>query len=307
MTNALPTEPTLEEYFTEASLLLLAWRREPYDFLETHRLSKVVFGHELNHMNLGLWGEPGVDPGTALVERVASGANLKRGSRLLDLGAGLGETAASLCTQHALNSVIGVNKNPSQVAFANALAASRGLQDRVVHHLGDAATLLTSLPTNSVDSAIAVESLGLFSQPATLLEQLNRVLVPGGGFAACLNVQRGKLSLRDRVLVGRTFGFVPVSQEVWRTRLHTAGFHSLAVEDLTETVLDRACEQGLHRLEVLDASEFPRLILRHVRQLLARTRDAAANGRLGYELIVAQGPRPPAAAGTIGLPEETCG
>jgi SAM-dependent methyltransferase len=307
MTDTLPAAPSLEDYFRKASLLRLAWRRQPYDFLETHRLGNALFGHDLDHVNLGLWDRSGVDPGQALVERVANGAGVQAGNRLLDLGAGLGEAAAFLCASRNLDSVIGINKNNAQVAYANALTASRGLQDRVAHVLGDAARVVADLPAESVDSAIAVESLGVLSKPENLLGQLKRVLVPGGGFAACLNVQRGELSLFERLLVRRTFGFVPATRETWHARLHTAGFQSVSFEDLTDKVLVPACEHGLQRLERMDPREWPGWILRHTHRLLTRTRDATAEGKLGYELIVARTPRLPAAAGTIGPLEEKCG
>jgi len=293
VSSSKPASPALEDHFRPATRLQLLLRREPYDFVETHRLGEELFGHRGAHVNLGLWEPTSSDPGLALVERVADAAQIPRGGTLLDLGSGLGEAAASLCVSRGLQRVVGLNRNTRQVAYANALASMRDLDEKVLHLEGDAAALLDQLANGSWGAAIAVESLGVLSHPKGLLLGLRKALAPGASLAACLNLRKGPTDFKSSALMNLTFGFVPESRDTWSQRLDSAGFTDITFEDITADVLSPACAHGLtelDRIEERNAADVPKWILRHTRRLLTVTHNAVEEDRLSYSLVHAQNP-----------------
>src|SRR5256885_1436350 len=101
--------------------------REHYDGVS--RLYRTFWGEHIHH---GYWeaDEPLEVAQRRLIERLATQAGIERGSRVLDVGCGLG--GSSLWLAENLDcEVIGLTLSPVQAKSATARAARRNLSGRV--------------------------------------------------------------------------------------------------------------------------------------------------------------------------------
>ena len=272
-------QPVLSDHFVPGSLWGLVRRGHPYDFVETYEVLREVYGYRGDYVNLGLWGEA-EEPGRALVYRVADALRLGTGDRLLEVGSGLGQAAVDLLARHELAEVVGVNPNPGQRGYANALAA--GLP--VTHLDGDACALEVG---EGFAGVLAVECAGHFSDPAAFLSGAFGALRPGGRIALCSNVARGRPGWLGRLVMQATYGFVPATGEAWEARLAAAGFTEVERVDLTSPVLGGVTNAVLASLPDARVGWSTRLVMRLQLGLAARALRA---GTLGYELVSATRP-----------------
>lgn len=274
-------QPALSEHFVPGSLVGLLRRGHPYDFVETYEVLREVYGYRGAYVNLGLWGAQ-EEPGRALVFRVADALRLAEGDRLLEVGSGLGQGAVDLVARHGLAEVVGVNPNARQRGFANALAAAEGAP--VEHRDGDACALDVG---GDFAGVLAVECAGHFADPEAFLRGAFGALRRGGRIALCSNVARGRAGWMGRLVMQATYGFVPVSGEVWAARLRAAGFAEIERVDLTSQVLGGVTNAVLASLPHAEVGWTTRLVMQLQLGLAAR---ALRQGTLGYELLA--GTRP---------------
>src|SRR5258706_10829779 len=109
--------------------------REHYDLLSS--FYRTLWGEHIHH---GYW-EACESPARAqekLVERLASRAGIARGSRVLDVGCGIGGSALWLA-ENLQCSVVGISISPVQVRMATRRALKLGLSSRVHFEVRDAA------------------------------------------------------------------------------------------------------------------------------------------------------------------------
>jgi ubiquinone/menaquinone biosynthesis C-methylase UbiE len=97
--------------------------------------------------------------------------------RLLDCGCGVGSITAGLAEAVASGEVIGIDLQSAQLERARALAAKRGVGN-VRFEVGSAYEL--PFPDASFDAAFAHTLLMHLSDPLKALQQMHRVLKPGG-------------------------------------------------------------------------------------------------------------------------------
>jgi SAM-dependent methyltransferase len=286
--------PVLERHFVRGSFLGWLLRGHPYDFVETYRVVRALYGYRAWYVNLGLWakGAATVEPGRALALRVADELALCAGESAIDAGAGLGQAAVDLCQTYRLGSVRGINVNQRQVAFARELAQASGLEGRITHVVADACSALSALPARSCDGVLAIECVGHFSDPLGFLRGARHVLRPGRRLAFCLNVANRELTFFQRMVIRTSFGFLPATRQTWEERLASAGFEEIRAVDLTAEVtgaLCRALDERLARpTETLSA--LPWTTRAAVRWLSAVTHDAVRTERVKYLLVTAKSP-----------------
>jgi SAM-dependent methyltransferase len=103
------------------------------------------------------------------------------GKRVLELGAGDGETTIALATAGA--TVISLDPDPDRVERARARAATAEV--RVEVRVGDLADL-AFLRADSVDGVVSPGALAGLAELDRLFRQVHRVLRPGGPFAFTL-------------------------------------------------------------------------------------------------------------------------
>ena len=105
-------------------------------------------------------------------------AELAPRARVLEVGSGPGRLAARLAELAPGVQITGVDISPEMVERANSLAVRSGVADRVEFRVGDVASL--PFPDASFDAVVSTFSLHHWPHPAKGLEEIYRVLRPGG-------------------------------------------------------------------------------------------------------------------------------
>ena len=162
------------------------------------------------HVHLGYW-DPGKRPDAGdadrhaatdrLVRELVAFAGVPAGSRVLDVGCGIGGPALYLAG--TLGCVVeGVTLSAHQAARAAEKAAAAGLSDRARFHQLDA--LSTGFQEASFDVVWAVESLIHISDRPAFFAEAFRLLRPGGTLAvATWSVRDGELTVDEEALLQR--------------------------------------------------------------------------------------------------------
>lgn len=165
-----------------------------------------------------LYGKALRPGGLALTRLALQAARLAKGSRVLDLGCGLGETLEELAAQGY--EAVGLDASPLLLQQAQNRHPALGL------HLGQAEAL--PFAPACFDAAVCECCCTLFSQPEMALAELHRVLRPGG-----------RLLLSDfyRINPGsedpgpRPFPLPTRNTKEWDSLLESAGFSLLHWQD----------------------------------------------------------------------------
>jgi tocopherol O-methyltransferase len=127
--------------------------RDHYDRLSP--LYAALWGEHIHH---GYWNGEEISPAAAqvmLVEQLARFARINRGSRVLDVGCGLGGSAIWLA-EHLECTVLGVTISDVQARIASQSARRAGVNDRVRFEVVDANAL--NLLPSSFDAVWIVEA-----------------------------------------------------------------------------------------------------------------------------------------------------
>jgi len=115
--------------------------------------------------------------GKTATDRLARLAGFKPGTRVLDVGGGLGGPARTLAAEHGCQVTI-VDLTESYVRTGEALTARLELQDRVTHRQGDALAL--DVPPASFDAVWTQNSGMNIADKGRLYAGFARALKPGG-------------------------------------------------------------------------------------------------------------------------------
>src|SRR4051794_4767722 len=107
--------------------------------------------------------------------------HLRPGLDVLDLGSGPGTITVDFAERVAPGTVVGIDASAEIVATASKLGEERGLTN-VSFRTGNAYAL--DLPDNSVDMAHAHQVLQHVADPVAVLQEMKRVVKPGGIVAA---------------------------------------------------------------------------------------------------------------------------
>lgn len=161
-------------------------------------------------------------------KRLIELAEIKSGSKFLDIATGIGEPAITAANQVGKSGqVLATDISSQMLSFAKQRAMSSGLQDIVEFKEGDAETI--DLPTSNFDDALCRFGLMLLSEPKAGLSNIYRSLVEGGHFAAAVWASPDKVP----------FIFVPMSTVIKETNSPlppqgTPGPFSLSDENVLE-------------------------------------------------------------------------
>ncbi len=231
--------------------------------------------------------------GPALTRMLASAALVGRESMVLDVACGRGESARLLAAPFGCH-VVGVDYSSGNTARANVLAVEAALSDRIRFVQGDAERL--PFDAASFDVVICECSLCIFPKLSIALEEIHRVLRPGGrlGISDVVLNKPVPESLQD------LFGHVlcissALSLDGYRDALASAGYSSIRSRDASGALNDmiarierraRTTEKFLdaEQLELEDGLNVPR-------SSITDARDFVRAGGLGYALISARKPR----------------
>jgi SAM-dependent methyltransferase len=100
------------------------------------------------------------------------------GGKLLEVGSGPGRLAVRLAREAPSMTLIGIDVSDAMVERAARRAAGAGLSERVRFEVGDVAAL--PLSDQEFDGVVSTLSLHHWSDPASGLAEIHRVLEPGG-------------------------------------------------------------------------------------------------------------------------------
>lgn len=206
-----------------------------YDHLD--RWYREIWGDHVHH---GLWRSGRESPAEAcrqLVLETADAAGIGAGSQVVDVGCGYGATAELLARERGA-CVTGVTISRAQHEHASARAAALGngaltfmLRDWMDNGLSDA----------SFDAAIAIECASHMADKPGFLNEIARVLRPGGRAALCVwaavDAPRGwevRHLLEPICREGRLPGLA--TEREYRAWMDEAGFQGVGVRDLSPAV-----------------------------------------------------------------------
>ncbi|MFD0567701.1 methyltransferase domain-containing protein [Kitasatospora saccharophila] len=199
------------------------------------------------HVHHGFWDEgqspalDGADRHAAtdrLVRELVEHAAVPAGSRILDVGCGIGGPALQLAGPLGCT-VEGVTLSARQAARANEKARAAGLDHRARFHQQDA--LSTGHPDAAFDVVWAMESLMHLPDRPAFFAEAHRLLRPGGTLAvATWAVRDGALDADERALVRQILQHQVMpdfsSLEEHEGLARAAGFTDVAVADWSAAV-----------------------------------------------------------------------
>jgi tocopherol O-methyltransferase len=163
---------------------------EHYDLISPYYSS--LWGDHIHH---GYWIRGDESKETAqnqLIEHLAQLANIKTGSRILDIGCGYGGTSLYLTKKYGA-STTGITISPVQVQMAKEAAAKANLDSSFL--LMDAEDMQFAEP---FDVLWSVESISHYHDPRKFFASAVKLLKPGGCFALTDWFQKENLSPADR-------------------------------------------------------------------------------------------------------------
>ena len=208
---------------------------------------------------------------------LAEGLNLTAGTRVLDLGSGLGGPARTLAETYGCH-VTGIDLTPAFCEAATALSKWVGLSDRVAFQVGDA----TRLPfaDGAFDAAMTIHVAMNIAAKDRMYAEARRVLKPGGLFGIYDILQGDGGDVLYPVPWAREPSISHLATpDDMQTLLAGAGFKILSVTDSTEegqrwfeTMAERMKQSGVPPLtfRTFLGDDFPAMTRNQVRNLQER-------------------------------------
>lgn len=200
------------------------------------------------NLHYGYWDGPDDDSSfedavNRMTDEVIRRLDPRPGQDVLDLGCGIGSPALILARDHPVR-IKGVSVSPRQIALAQERAKSTpNLAGRVTFEVADAMSL--PYPDASFDRVMALESMMHMPDKKQVLEEITRVLRPGGRLALA--------DIAERTLEGDANNRNPKAETSDET-------YAMVKIDAYGALLAKA---GLVPLEVTDVSEHTRRSSRH--------------------------------------------
>ncbi|MER7486991.1 methyltransferase domain-containing protein [Streptomyces sp. NPDC126497] len=196
------------------------------------------------NLHFGYWDTPDspvpLEEATdRLTDLMTDRLRIRPGARVLDLGCGTGRPALRIADRTGAD-VTGISISHKQVERATALAADRGLADRVRFERADAMDL--PFGEDSFDAVIALESIIHMPDRAHVLRQVGRVLRPGGRLVLTDFFERAPIPDAGRPAVERylrEFMMTMVQAEDYPPLLRQAGLWFEELTDISEPTLRR--------------------------------------------------------------------
>jgi sterol 24-C-methyltransferase len=179
---------------------------------------------------------------TLMENRLGRALDLPRDALVLDAGCGRGAVALRMATTFGLR-VEGVDILPGDIRGARRRAARHGAADRARFQVMDYRRL--RFPDGHFDGAYTMETLVHAPDSAAVLDELHRVLRPGGRLVLFeySMAPRGALTARQRrvfdtiIAESAMHGLPGFVHGRFPALLLAAGFREVAVEDVSERML----------------------------------------------------------------------
>jgi len=231
--------------------------------------------------------------GPTLTRKLGGTLLVERNSRVLDIASGHGDSARVLA-QHFGCDVTGVDYSAENCHRANAQSAAAGLAGKTRFVAGDAEEL--PFEADSFDVVISECSLCIFPDRSKAMDEMRRVLRPGGrlGISDVVVNEDIPPSLDD------LFGYVlcmggALSVDGYRAAFSAAGFSSVRSRDASSAIEDMISriERRARTLKELagttDIELQPGWTVS--RASVLETRAFVRSGGIGYALVTGRKPR----------------
>jgi len=162
------------------------------------------------------------------VEQVVARMGIRAGERILDLGCGNGWATRMLAKSAPGVQAIGVDVSPRMIERADEL---HSFTIRARYELGSFEAL--EFPDGHFDRAFSMEAIYYATDVQEAIDEVHRVLKPGGTFDAVIDFYRERPGVQDwPQKIG--LAMVSLGEAEWRETFAAAGF-----EASTERVVDR--------------------------------------------------------------------
>jgi arsenite methyltransferase len=249
-----------------------------------------VYEHPAVRWLLGGELHPG---GEATTRRALELIGVAAGDRLLDVASGTGASAL-LAARELGCSAVGVEYGALAVDAANAAARAEALDRAVEFRRGDAEDL--PFGNDEFDAVLCECSLCLFTDKRRAIEEIRRVLRPGGRLALSdVVVDRRRLPPElDGAIAAIACVGEALSRQGYERLLAEAGLQLTAIEARADdaAALARRVEDRLRGARVLglDRIEGSPVAIGEAIDLAGVAHRAIADGSLGYAIFAATSP-----------------
>jgi ubiquinone/menaquinone biosynthesis C-methylase UbiE len=158
-----------------------------------------------------------------------------KGKALLEIGCGNGVQAMHIQEKYSPGHFQAIDLNEENIDIARTEARKRGIHG-IAFHVDDA-HLLSTVEDNSMDLVISIESAFHYTDKTSFLQQIHRVLKPGGTFliADILTRKTGTSRITQRWKKKMSFHHWPL--ETYQDELGNARLHGVTVTDITPRVI----------------------------------------------------------------------
>jgi SAM-dependent methyltransferase len=165
--------------------------------------------------------------GLALTNRTGQVAGLRPGLAVLDVSSGRGTQALHYARTFGV-SVTGIDIADEMIRVARARAARERLSSRVRFELGDSQKL--PFPDASFDAVINECAVGIPDDSQAVLNEMTRVVRPGGAVVIHESTWRRPLSPTEKDELAERYGTTPLDPEEWTSMLARAGVEDVQTE-----------------------------------------------------------------------------
>ncbi len=203
--------------------------------------------------------------GTDAVDEAIVAAGITQGSRVLDIGAGIGGPARYLAAKTGCT-VTAIELQRELNDVARELTGRCGLSDKIEHRCGD--VLAQDLTGGGYDAVVSWLCFYHIPDRAGLLRQCMTALRPGGTLYVEDLFSIGAFSAAEAPLVSNMlFGNYLPSRETYETELASAGLRDISFNDMTAAwtpfvnarrdayLENRATNLAVHGAEITDGME----------------------------------------------------
>lgn len=165
--------------------------------------------------------------GFALTKRTAEVVGIRPGMKVLDVSSGRGTQAVYYAEEFGAE-VTGIDIAKEMVDAATTLAAEVGANDRVRFEQGDSQAL--PFADASFDIVINECAVGIPDDSQRVLDEMLRVVKPGGRIAIHESTWRRSLSVEEKDEIAERYGTTPLEVAEWTKMLENAGAQEVQSE-----------------------------------------------------------------------------
>jgi ubiquinone/menaquinone biosynthesis C-methylase UbiE len=165
--------------------------------------------------------------GFALTRRTAELAGLAPGMKVLDVSSGRGTQSVFYASNFGVE-VVGLDIEENMIRTATDKARMAGVQGKVRFVRGDSQDL--PFEDDTFDAVINECAVGIPDDSQKVLDEMVRVVKPGGAVCMHESTWRKRLPAAERERISERYGTTPLEFEEWMEMLRSAGARDIISE-----------------------------------------------------------------------------